>query len=118
MAKLPEPCMATTMAKTTRSNGNSQPPPWLLNTHPLPKCAQVAPSNIGKDKIDANRVYSPIMIAAPPTTSPNIVRYAIIAGKPILSKKPTVPGIVNTNIFNNPWDSKIIPRLNFNNNCA
>jgi hypothetical protein len=26
------------------------------------------------------------MIAAPPTTSPNIVRYAIIAGKPILSK--------------------------------
>jgi drug/metabolite transporter (DMT)-like permease len=68
-AKAPSPSSTWAPASTVRYSGYSQPPSALLNTQPLPACAQVAPTSTGTSAAAAMRVPMPSTSAAPPIAS-------------------------------------------------
>ena len=84
--KRPDPINTIATAIIVNEAAYSQPPPFAECNQPLLEFIRAAPNTIGTDKNEAKRVCIPKMSANPPTTSPNITRYAMIADSPILSK--------------------------------
>ena len=82
----PEPEIAMEHAITVRDAAYSQPPPVAECNQPFPLFIAAAPKSIGTVKAEAKRVCIPSTRAKPPTSSPNITKYATIGGKPILEK--------------------------------
>lgn len=84
--KRPDPINTRATAITVNEAAYSQPPPFAECNQPLLEFIIAAPNTIGTDKSEARRVCIPKIRAKPPTTSPNITRYAMIADSPMLSK--------------------------------
>ena len=82
----PEPEITMAHAITVRDAAYSQPPPVAECNQPLSLFITAAPKSMGTDKEEAKRVCIPSTRAVPPRSSPNITKYAMIGGKPMLAK--------------------------------